>query len=548
MLAYIAVLALTYLAWRLFKRPLSPKSDIDNLHGPPSPSWLAGHLLQIYDKHGWDFHRDLHTKYGPVSRLQSMFGQPMLCVFDPLAMHSIVLKDQHIYEEMGWFLNFAHDSLGPGLVSTTGETHRRQRKLLSPVFSSKNLRRITPVFYEVVRRLRSAIKSRVEAGAPSVDVAHYMGRTALELIGQAALGHSFDPLTEERFDPYAEALKSFVPAMADLSQYFQIYRFMRPVVPAVLRRPLMNLLPSRRVKRFLHVIDTMHENAHKIYTEKKHLAELLGSSMNDGENTKDLITILLMANAGASVEDALPEEELIAQLSTLVFVATDTSSNALTLILERLAEHPQVQERLRAEIMEAQSKHDDGTIPNDELMSMPYLDAVCRETLRVNVPAQLRLREAQADAALPLSKPVQGIDGSMMEFIFVPKGTLLFVAIQGSNISQDIWGPDAREWRPERWLEPLPETVMDAKVPGIFSNLMTFWGGGRSCIGMKFSQLEIKVVLTELLSTFKFEKTDAPVVWNLGEVIHPTVGKDSLQPAYPMKVTLVRVGAQVETS
>lgn len=49
-----------------------------------------------------------------------------------------------------------------------------------------------------------------------------------------------------------------------------------------------------------------------------------------------------------------------------------------------------------------------------------------------------------------------------------------------------------------------------------------------------------EVVLAELISTFAFEKTDAPVVWNLGEVVHPTIGADSSHPEYPMKVTLVQ--------
>ncbi|KAH9848267.1 cytochrome P450 [Lenzites betulinus] len=172
-------------------------------------------------------------------------------------------------------------------------------------------------------------------------------------------------------------------------------------------------------------------------------------------------------------------------------------------------------------------------------MSLPYLDAVCSETLRVHVPAPLRLREAQADAVLPLSRPITGKDGTQIDAVPVPKGTLVFIAIQAANTNPDIWGPDAHEWRPERWLEPLPAQLTEAKIPGVYTNLMTFWGGGRSCIGFKFAQLEMKVVLAELLSTFNFEKTDARIVWNLTEVIFPTVGTDD-SPGYPMKVTLAK--------
>ncbi len=58
-----------------------------------------------------------------------------------------------------------------------------------------------------------------------------------------------------------------------------------------------------------------------------------------------------------------------------------------------------------------------------------------------------------------------------MHEIFVPKDTHIFVSINSSNKNPAIWGPDAAEWRPERWLRPLPETVLDAKMPGVYSNL-----------------------------------------------------------------------------
>ncbi|KAI9059398.1 cytochrome P450 [Trametes sanguinea] len=539
-----SLLVATYVVWRILKWVRRPVSHLEILDGPPSPSWLIGHMQQLYDKQSWQFHRDLHTKYGPVFRMQHMFGRPMLCVYDPLAMYSIVVKDQHIYGEIEMFTNFALDSFGPGIIATTGETHRKQRRLLTPIFSTKNLRRLTPVFYEVVARLKNAINTEVESGAPDVDVAQYMGRTALETIGKAALGYSFDPLTEDHHDAYADAVKSFVPATGELGPFFLLYPLFRPLIPKPLRRPLAKLLPSQRVKRFLDIVDTMHSSAIQLYSQKKRDTTSLGAGPGENEEAHDLLTILLQANEGAPVEDKLPEEELIAQLSSLAFVATDTTSSALNLIFKRLAENLQAQEKLRAELQNAKSRHADGHIPYDELMSLPYLEAVVRETLRVDVPAQLRMREARVDAVLPLSKPIQGKDGSMMDSVPVPKGTIVFVAIQAANVSKDLWGPDALEWRPERWLEPLPETVTEAKIPGVYSNLMTFWGGGRSCIGFKFAQLEIKAVLAELLSTFKFENSDAQVVWNMADVVHPTVG-DSPRPSYPMKVTRVdsRMGA-----
>ena len=63
-----------------------------------------------------------------------------------------------------------------------------------------------------------------------------------------------------------------------------------------------------------------------------------------------------------------------------------------------------------------------------------------------------------------------------MHEIFVPKDTHVFVSINSSNKNPAIWGPDAAEWKPERWLAPLPETVLDAKMPGVYSNLCVLAG------------------------------------------------------------------------
>ena len=72
---------------------------------------------------------------------------------------------------------------------------------------------------------------------------------------------------------------------------------------------------------------------------------------------------------------------------------------------------------------------------------------------------------------LPLSQPVRGRDGSLISEIPIPKDTTVFVGVMASNTNKALWGEDAYEWRPERWLEPLPEPLLDAKIPGVYSNL-----------------------------------------------------------------------------
>lgn len=59
----------------------------------------------------------------------------------------------------------------------------------------------------------------------------------------------------------------------------------------------------------------------------------------------------------------------------------------------------------------------------------------------------------------------------MITEIEVPKGTIVLLGVRACNRNKDIWGPDALEWKPERWLSPLPKAVTDARIPGVYSNL-----------------------------------------------------------------------------
>ena len=92
-----------------------------------------------------------------------------------------------------------------------------------------------------------------------------------------------------------------------------------------------------------------------------------------------------------------PKTLVLVTHRTMTFAAMDTTSNALSQILHLLAQHPQAQDRLRAEVLEARHRSDTDDISYDELSTLPFLDAVCRETLRVYVsPALVHMLAARA--------------------------------------------------------------------------------------------------------------------------------------------------------
>ena len=73
---------------------------------------------------------------------------------------------------------------------------------------------------------------------------------------------------------------------------------------------------------------------------------------------------------------------------------------------------------------------------------------------------------------LPLAEPIHALDGKVLTEIPIPKGTFFFLGLRACNINKALWGEDAEEWKPERWLKDLPDNVSEARIPGVYSHLL----------------------------------------------------------------------------
>ncbi|KAI5116489.1 hypothetical protein M0805_000623 [Coniferiporia weirii] len=531
-----AALLLTYALWRGV-RALTVKSSLNCIPGPPSPSWSAGNLEQIYHKNGWAFRRELRKKYGGVAKIKGEFGNDFLYVWDPLALHNILVKDQYSFEETKAFLETNRLTTGKSLTSTLGEEHKKQRKMLNPVFSSKHMRDMLPMLYPIAHQLRDGLSHDVRDGKEHIDVMSWVSRAAFEYIGQGGLGYSFSAFDEEKkTDSYSDALRMFLPLLFRL---FFVQRF-SPIVVKLgspqFRRRILEYIPHKAVKEMRRVTDTLENSSQGILREKREAIkrgdEAVLAQVGKG---KDIMSILLKANAEAD----LPEDELLGHMNTFIIAGSDTTTAAVSRILHLLATHPDVQTKLREEVTAARKEY--GDLDYDTLQALPYLDAICRETMRAYPPASLVERVAVKDSILPLKWPIKSADGKTeIKEILVPKNTGIIVSILGANLSTRIWGDDAEEWKPDRWLKPLPESVADAHLPGVYSQMMTFIGGGRACIGFKFSEMEMKMVLSILLEAFVFEP-GPDIFWELGLISTPAAeGTKDGMPRLPLKVSLVQ--------
>ena len=134
----------------------------------------------------------------------------------------------------------------------------------------------------------------------------------------------------------------------------------------------------------------------------------------------------------------MSDQELMDQISTLLFAGSDTTSLAISWCLHHLSLNPRIQKRLREELQSLHSLEDMSVVEK-----LPYLNAVVQETLRLCPPAHSTIRVAMEDDIIPLSYPVKLRDGTVVSEVPIRKGSYVHIPIEGLNMSKDIWGEDA---------------------------------------------------------------------------------------------------------
>ena len=158
-----------------------------------------------------------------------------------------------------------------------------------------------------------------------------------------------------------------------------------------------------------------------------------------------------------------------------------------------LARNPEMQTRLRAEVHSKLRPSDHLTA--ETLDSLPYLHAVCQEVLRFHAPVPMTQRACKTDTT------IQGQ--------FIPARTPIIICPWAINFSKALWGEDADEFKPDRWIGP-----GRANTGGASSNyaFLTFIHGPRSCIGSGFARGEFMAMLAAWVGRWEFVLRDPDYV------------------------------------
>lgn len=333
------------------------------------------------------------------------------------------------------------------LLLLVGERHRTERKLLNPHFHGDRMRAYGSLMREIT--LEHARLWPKDAPFRMADTTQAI---SMEVIIRAVFG-----VASERVEEFRQVILSYVHAISPLLVFF-----------SWMRRPLWGLGPWDRFVASKSRLDRMIDEE----------AERRRASQQSGP---DILSILTAAQYDDGSK--LSNQQIRDQLLTLLFAGHEATGVALAWVIYYLHRHPEMLERVRAEVTAL------GPDPDpDELARLPYLSAVCNETLRLH-------------PIVPVLPPRQVREPFDFMGFTLPPGTLVSIGTCVLHRREEIY-PNPDEFRPERFLG---HTFSPFEY-------MPLGGGSRRCLGAAFALYEMKIVLATLLYTYRLALvSDKPV-------------------------------------
>lgn len=212
--------------------------------------------------------------------------------------------------------------------------------------------------------------------------------------------------------------------------------------------------------------------------------------LEKGGVDRDIISVALESGG-------FSDEGLVNQMMTFLVAGHETGASSFVWSVYLLCKHQKIQECLRAEIRQHLPNpfNDESTITSSDVDGLVYLNAICNEALRLFPPVALTVREAVRDTTI--------LDQ------MIPKGTSIIIAPWATNASKALWGPNAADFDPSRWIG-----TGKANAGGAESNysFLTFLHGPRSCIGQAFAKAELACLLAAWVGTFETTLSDPAFV------------------------------------
>ncbi len=418
---------------------------------PPGPKTPA--ILQMIEwiARPMQFMEDCANRYGDIFSARVATGLiPVVFVSNPQALQEILTGDTKEFEAPGESNKIFEPLLGKqSMISLSGASHRRQRQLMMPPFHGERMR----TYGETIGNVTEQVMNQWEKGKP------FCVRTSTQAITLRVMMKAVFGLNEDTRGKQIEHL--LVGMMEQMSSPFSAAMLYFPA----LQRDLGALTPWGNFLRRRQQTDNL------LYEEMQQ------RRAHPDPNRTDILSLLMAARDEAG--EAMTDEELRDELMTLLLAGHETTATAIAWALYWIHKLPSVREKLLQELDSLADNPDPGAI-----FKLPYLNAVCSETLRIYPVGMLTFPRVPK---VPVT--LGGYD--------IAPGTILMGSIYLTHQREDIY-PEPKQFKPERFLERQYSPY----------EYLPFGGGARRCIGYAFALFEMKVALAKILSRYELELAD----------------------------------------
>ncbi|QRV82919.1 cytochrome P450 family protein [Ceratobasidium sp. AG-Ba] len=382
--------------------------------------------------------------------------------------------------------NVLESFLGDGIFNRDGHLWKFHRSMTRPFFARERISDFD-LYERYTQKLLARITEHVEQGV-AVDIQDLFARLTMDAAGEFLFSSTNINSLESQLPvagkseigprgtlPPATQYGDFVTAFDEVQVLMPLRGRMGPYVWPVLE------MKGDKVAEYRRVVDRWVQPwLDSAFERRTKFLEAGGDEKTPAGDTflDDLVS--------STSDRTLIADELI----NILLAARDTTSALLTFVTYFLTQHPDVMERLRAEIFE----HVGPNVPPnyEQVKNMRYMRAVLNETLRLFPPVPINQRAAVKSTVVPSSEGRLYIPG--------PDAQIVFVLIHMQR-REDLWGSDAQEFDPDRWLDD--RVKMFVADPMRF---VPFNAGPRICLGQQFALNEASFVLTRLLQ--RFDKLD----------------------------------------
>ncbi|GKT90331.1 cytochrome P450 [Colletotrichum tofieldiae] len=453
-------------------------TPLHNLPTPPKRKYLTGNKNIYFLDNPWtDFPNVVKSiPNNGLIRYYGAFSRELVLVTKPHALREMLGVKAY---------DFGHSSLvklamkrftGSNLGFMSDDETKRHRKSLLPAFTTAHIRALVPLFWSKAEEMTACFDGEQAAWGPDavISLGEYGSRATLDGIGLAGMGYNFDTLHK----PDNELRKCYKKMIMEPTRAFYWIELLSHHIDfrLLLRLPFKKNLEVVEASNYLRGV------ARTVIEER------------DG---KDIITVALAS-------DSFHGGQLVDHVMTFLTAGHESTATAFEWTMYELGRNPGTQQRLRSEINQAIISNDSDDVgnlrsnPGSILQDLPYLNAVLSEVLRHYPFIPLLVRVTQKNTSL-VGQPI-------------PKGTPVLYSAMAINHDEQLWGPDAHQFRPDRWLSVSPDNNNNnPQQLGTMGNysMLTFGAGGKSCIGHAFARAELACLVAAVVRRFEVELVNA---------------------------------------